>query len=330
MPLLSIPCVSLCNLTMNNLAIETRGLTKQYDRALAVYDVDLTIESGEVYGLIGPNGAGKTTLIQMLAGVEEPTVGEVYWFDEPVRFNQSHFPLKRRLGYLPDDFPLYDDLTVWDYLEYFGRLYYLRQPQLRRRLEEVLELVQLTSKRKSLISTLSRGMRQRLSLARTIIHEPILLLLDEPVSGLDPISRQQFREIIKVLQEAGMTILISSHVLSDLAELCTSIGIMELGYLVESTSLADLYQRYPQQELIISTVDRVEELAKVLSQFKGVETYEVIASEQQIKVEFSGSENDKSDLLRSLLDLSFHITGFHTQKQDLEKLFLQLDHKQPS
>ncbi|MDR9402067.1 MAG: ABC transporter ATP-binding protein [Halothece sp. Uz-M2-17] len=315
---------------MNNLAIETRGLTKQYDRALAVYDVDLTIESGEVYGLIGPNGAGKTTLIQMLAGVEEPTVGEVYWFDEPVRFNQSHFPLKRRLGYLPDDFPLYDDLTVWDYLEYFGRLYYLRQPQLRRRLEEVLELVQLTSKRKSLISTLSRGMRQRLSLARTIIHEPILLLLDEPVSGLDPISRQQFREIIKVLQEAGMTILISSHVLSDLAELCTSIGIMELGYLVESTSLADLYQRYPQQELIISTVDRVEELAKVLSQFKGVETYEVIASEQQIKVEFSGSENDKSDLLRSLLDLGFHITGFHTQKQDLEKLFLQLDHKQPS
>ncbi|AFZ42488.1 ABC transporter related protein [Halothece sp. PCC 7418] len=315
---------------MNDLAIETRGLTKQYDRALAVYDVDLTIESGEVYGLIGPNGAGKTTLIQMLAGVEEPTVGEVYWFDEPVRFNHSYFPLKRRLGYLPDDFPLYDDLTVWDYLEYFGRLYYLRQPQLRRRLEEVLELVQLTSKRKSLISTLSRGMRQRLSLARTIIHEPIVLLLDEPVSGLDPISRQQFREIIKVLQEAGMTILISSHVLSDLAELCTSIGIMELGYLVESTSLADLYQRYPQQELIISTVDRVEELAKVLSRFQGVETYEVMASEKQIKVEFSGTENDQSELLRSLLDLGFQITEFHTQKQDLEKLFLQLDHKQAS
>ncbi|NBD15357.1 MAG: ATP-binding cassette domain-containing protein [Cyanobacteria bacterium] len=315
---------------MNNLAIETRGLTKQYDRQLAVYDVDLTIETGEVYGLIGPNGAGKTTLIQMLAGIEEPTVGEVYWFDEPVRFHQSYFPLKRRLGYLPDDFPLYDDLTVWDYLEYFGRLYYLRQPQLRRRLEEVLELVQLTSKRHSLIATLSRGMRQRLSLARTIIHEPILLLLDEPVSGLDPMSRQQFREIIKVLQEAGMTILISSHVLSDLAELCTSIGIMELGYLVESASLKDLYQRYSQQELIISTVDRIEELAEILPRFQGVGTYEIMPTEKRIKVEFSGTEANKSDLLRSLLDLGFKITGFHTQEQNLEKLFLQLDHQQPS
>jgi ABC-2 type transport system ATP-binding protein len=315
---------------MNNLAIETRGLTKQYDRQLAVYDVDLTIETGEVYGLIGPNGAGKTTLIQMLAGIEEPTVGEVYWFDEPVRFHQSYFPFKRRLGYLPDDFPLYDDLTVWDYLEYFGRLYYLRQPQLRRRLEEVLELVQLTSKRNSLIATLSRGMRQRLSLARTIIHEPILLLLDEPVSGLDPMSRQQFREIIKVLQEAGMTILISSHVLSDLAELCSSIGIMELGYLVESTSLKDLYQRYSQQELIISTVDRVEELAEILPRFQGVETYEIMPTEKRIKVEFSGTEANKSDLLRSLLDLGFKITEFHTQEQNLEKLFLQLDHQQPS
>jgi ABC-2 type transport system ATP-binding protein len=328
--LLSIIAVSLINLTMNHFAIETRGLTKQYDRQLAVYDVDLTIETGEVYGLIGPNGAGKTTLIQMLAGIEEPTVGEVYWFNEPVRFHQSYFPLKRRLGYLPDDFPLYNDLTVWDYLEYFGRLYYLRQPQLRRRLEEVLELVQLTTKRKSLISTLSRGMRQRLSLARTIIHEPILLLLDEPVSGLDPMSRQQFREIIKVLQEAGMTILISSHVLSDLAELCTSIGIMELGYLVESTSLADLYQRYSQQEIMISTVDRVEELGQMLSRFQGVETYQVMPAEQQIKVEFSGTEADKSEMLRSLLGLGFQITEFHTQKQDLEKLFLNLDHQQPS
>lgn len=315
---------------MKHLAIETRGLTKQYDRQLAVYDVNLTIESGEVYGLIGPNGAGKTTLIQMLAGIEEPTVGEVYWFEEPVRFHQSHFPLKRRLGYLPDDFPLYDDLTVWDYLEYFGRLYYLRPPQLRRRLEEVLELVQLSAKRNSLISTLSRGMRQRLSLARTIIHEPILLLLDEPVSGLDPKSRQQFREIIKVLQEAGMTILISSHVLSDLAELCTSIGIMELGYLVESTSLTELYQRYAQEEVIITTVDRVEELAQVLPGLPGVETYEVIPATQQIKVEFSGSEADKSEMLRSLLALGFSITEFHTEKQDLEKLFLQLDHQHPS
>ncbi len=315
---------------MNNLAIEAKGLSKQYDRALAVCDVDLKIETGEVYGLIGPNGAGKTTLIQMLAGMVEPTVGEVYWFEEKVKFNTSHFPLKRRLGYLPDDFPLYNDLTVYDYLEYFGRLYFLRQPQLSRRLEEVLELVQLTSKRKSLISTLSRGMRQRLSLARTIIHEPILLLLDEPVSGLDPISRHQFREMIKVLQEAGMTILISSHVLSDLAEICTSIGIMELGYLVESSSLSELYQRYPQEELFIAVLNNIEALAQKITEFSGVETYQVFPETNQIKIKFKGSEQEKSEIARSLFDAGFSITEFRTEKPNLETLFLQLDHKQAS
>ncbi|QDZ39470.1 ABC transporter ATP-binding protein [Euhalothece natronophila Z-M001] len=315
---------------MNNIAIETKGLSKQYDRDLAVCDVDLKIETGEVYGLIGPNGAGKTTLIQMLAGIIEPTVGEVYWFEEKVKFNTSHFSLKRRLGYLPDDFPLYDDLTVYDYLEYFGRLYFLRQPQLDRRLQEVLELLQLTSKRHSLISTLSRGMQQRLSLARTIIHEPILLLLDEPVSGLDPLSRQQFREMIKVLQEAGMTILISSHVLSDLAEICTSIGIMDLGYLVESTSLQQLYQRFPEEELVISVLDNLEQLANKINDFKEVESYQIIAEENKIKVQFTGSEQEKSDLLRSLLNEGFSIADFRTEKPNLEQVFLKLDHQQPS
>ncbi|MFP4253916.1 MAG: ABC transporter ATP-binding protein [Halothece sp.] len=315
---------------MNNLAIEAKGLSKQYDRDLAVCDVDLKIETGEVYGLIGPNGAGKTTLIQMLAGMVEPTVGEVYWFEEKVKFNISHFPLKRRIGYLPDDFPLYEDLTVYDYLEYFGRLYFLRQPQLSRRLEEVLELVQLSSKRHSLISTLSRGMRQRLSLARTIIHEPILLLLDEPVSGLDPISRHQFREMIKVLQEAGMTILISSHVLSDLAEVCTSIGIMELGYLVESASLSELYQRNSQEELLITVLNKIDTLAQKIMEFSGVETYQVFPEKNQIKVQFKGSEQEKSKMLRSLFDSGFSITEFRTEKPNLEKLFLQLDHKQAS
>ena len=153
----------------------------------------------------------------MLAAAEEPTSGEIYLNGDRLLLDQSSSRLKRQLGYLPDDFPLYNDLTVWDYLDYFARLYRLREPRRSQRLREVLELVQLAPKRNSLIATLSRGMKQRLSLARTIIHEPILLLLDEPVSGLDPVARMQFREIIKVLQEAGMTILISSHVLSDLA-----------------------------------------------------------------------------------------------------------------
>lgn len=174
---------------VKELAIRTCGLTKQFDRYIAVNDVDLQIQAGEVYGLIGPNGAGKTTLIRMLATAEEPTTGEIYLMGDRLLRDRSNCTLKQRLGYLPDDFPLYDDLSVWDYLDYFARLYKLKEPRRSQRLLEVLELVQLGNKRHSLIATLSRGMKQRLSLARTIIHEPIVLLLDEPVSGLDPIAR---------------------------------------------------------------------------------------------------------------------------------------------
>ena len=312
------------------LAIATRGLTKRFERHTAVHDLDLQVESGEVYGLIGPNGAGKTTLIRMLAAAEEATTGEIRIFDQPLQWEDNNANIKQRLGYLPDDFPVYDDLSVWDYLDYFARLYRLREPQRSRRLYEVLELVQLTHKRNSLIATLSRGMKQRLSLARTIIHEPILLLLDEPVSGLDPIARVQFREIVKVLQEAGMTILISSHVLSDLAELCTSVGIMELGYLVESTSLENLYQRLSRQQIIISTLASVGDLQKELSNYPWVETWEVLPGSKSLRVNFSGGVEESADLLRGLIDVGIPITEFRPTQEDLETIFLKLGHKQAS
>ncbi len=312
------------------LAIKTCGLTKRFDRHIAVNNVDLEIAVGEVYGLIGPNGAGKTTLIRMLATAEEPTTGEIYINGDRLLLDQSNPLLKRHLGYLPDDFPLYNDLTVWDYLDYFARLYLLKNPRRRQRLNEVLELVQLTYKRNSQISTLSRGMKQRLSLARTIIHEPILLLLDEPVSGLDPIARQQFREIIKVLQEAGMTILISSHVLSDLAELCTSVGIMELGYLVESCNLTDLYQRQSRQQIFISTLGDVETLKTALIEHPLIEEWEVIPQTNSMRVYFTGDRAQGAKLLKSLINAGIPITEFHCSQEDLETIFLKLGHKQPS
>ncbi|MBC6422662.1 MAG: ABC transporter ATP-binding protein [Hormoscilla sp. SP5CHS1] len=311
-------------------AICTRGLTKQFDRHIAVNDMDLEVEMGEVYGLIGPNGAGKTTLIRMLATAEDPTTGEIYINGDRLLRDQSNPTLKRRLGYLPDDFPLYDDLTVWDYLEYFARLYQLRDPRRTQRLHEVLELVQLTNKRNSQISTLSRGMKQRLSLARTIIHEPILLLLDEPVSGLDPIARMQFREIIKTLQSAGMTILISSHVLSDLAELCTSVGIMELGFLVESASLKDLYQRLSRQQILMSTLENTDALVAELKNHPQVQGWELLPSSGQVRVDFAGDEKECATLLRAIVAASIPLTEFHCTEEDLETIFLKLDHKQAS
>ncbi|ANV91170.1 ABC transporter ATP-binding protein [Picosynechococcus sp. PCC 8807] len=312
---------------IDQMAIATFNLTKQFDRQVAVSDVELQVQPGEVYGLIGPNGAGKTTLIRMLATAEEPTLGEIYIHGDRLLRDDSNPHLKQRLGYLPDDFPLYDDLNVWDYLDYFARLYILHQPRRRRRLSEVLELVQLTHKRDDKIATLSRGMKQRLSLARTIIHEPLLLLLDEPVSGLDPIARMQFREIIKVLQEAGMTILISSHVLSDLAELCSSVGIMELGYLVESTSLEDLYQRLSRQYLVVSTLDNLDGLVGELKQQPLVRGWESCAP-NRLQVEFAGTPAESTALLKDLIAAGIPVSEFYGKTEDLESIFLKLGHQQ--
>jgi ABC-2 type transport system ATP-binding protein len=312
--------------------VRTHRLTKQFDNHIAVNHIDLQIDRGEVYGLIGPNGAGKTTLIRMLAAAEEPTAGEIYINGSRFLRGQNNPELKRQLGYLPDDFPLYDDLTVWDYLDYFARLYFLRDPQRSQRLREVIELVELEQKRNEAIATLSRGMKQRLSLARSIIHNPTLLLLDEPVSGLDPLARVQVRNIIKSLQQQGMTILISSHILSDLAEICTSIGIMELGRLVESSRLQELYDRsnQDQQQLLISTLGNLEDLQAALKRSQFVQEVEVIAGVPSVRVQFVGSIEECAALLKSLIEAGIPISNFHRTQETLENIFLKLGYKQTS
>ena len=316
--------------------IRTHRLTKQFDNHVAVNHLDLEIDRGEVYGLIGPNGAGKTTLIRMLAAAEEPTTGEIYINGMRFLRGQNNPELKRQLGYLPDDFPLYDDLTVWDYLDYFARLYFLRDPQRSQRLHEVIELVELQQKRNEAIATLSRGMKQRLSLARSIIHNPTLLLLDEPVSGLDPLARVQVRNIIKSLQQQGMTIIISSHILSDLAEICTSIGIMELGNLVESSRLQALYDRssQDQQQLLISTLGKVTDLQVALRQLDLVKEVEVLSNNSAftstVRVQFAGNLEDSAMLLKSLIEAGIPISDFHRTQETLENIFLKSGYKQTS
>jgi ABC-2 type transport system ATP-binding protein len=312
--------------------VRTHRLTKQFDNHVAVNHLDLQIDRGEVYGLIGPNGAGKTTLIRMLAAAEEPTAGEIYINGARFLRGQNNPELKRQLGYLPDDFPLYDDLTVWDYLDYFARLYFLRDPQRSQRLYEVIELVELEQKRNELIATLSRGMKQRLSLARSIIHNPTLLLLDEPVSGLDPLARVQVRNIIKSLQQQGMTILISSHILSDLAEICTSIGIMELGHLVESSRLQALYDRsnQDQQQILISTLGNVEDLQLTLQRSELVQEVEVVAGVSVVRVQLAGTIEDCAALLKYLIEAGIPISNFHRTQETLENIFLKLGYKQTS
>ena len=308
--------------------IETRGLTKQFEGNLAVNDVNLVINPGEIYGLIGPNGAGKTTLIRMLAMAEEATMGEIRIAGQRLIPDQPNPQIQQILGFLPDDFPLYDDLTVVDYLDYFARLYYLQEPNLPTRINEVLALVNLENKRDSLISTLSRGMKQRLSLARTIIYRPQVVLLDEPVSGLDPIARVQYRETIKQLQQEGMTIFISSHILSDLEDFCSTIGIMEQGRLVESSQLQDLYQRERQtQKLIIKALGSPTELETLLQQNEQVESSQVQEKTGQIMVNYLGQEDDAAQLLRSLIEQGFAISEFTPVQESLEDIFINLGYQ---
>ncbi|MGQ9864794.1 MAG: ABC transporter ATP-binding protein [Pseudanabaenaceae cyanobacterium] len=309
------------------IAIRTVDLTKQFDRHLAVNHIDLEIREGEIYGLIGPNGAGKTTLIRLLAGAEEPTIGEIYLGGERFVRGKANPVLKRRLGYLPDDYPLYDELSVWDYLDYFARLYELRDPKRTQRLYEVLELVNLETKAKSIIATLSRGMKQRLGLARTLVHQPIVLLLDEPASGLDPIARVEFRNVIQAVRAAGMTVLISSHILSDLEELCTAISIMELGCLVESTSLKELYQRRARQQLMIGALEGLAALQSALKDEPHITGWEPAAHGETLMVHFTGDLNARAQLLRSLLERGLSVTEFHTTQEDLESIFFQMGHK---
>jgi len=332
-------------------------LTKQFDTNTAVEHVTLDVQSGDIYGLIGPNGAGKTTLLRMLATAEEPTVGDIYIQGIRLVPDQPNPDIQRMIGFLPDDFPLYDDLTVTEYLDYFARLYYLSDPDVGDRIHEVLELVSLTNKQDSLISTLSRGMKQRLSLARTIIYRPKLLFLDEPVSGLDPIARVQYRETIKTLQRQGMTIVISSHILSDLEDFCTAIGIMEQGRLVESSQLQDLYERgyassanasstdgptdqlnarSPSQPIMITTLGSATDLEPSLVQHPLVESCEILprnsrsAASSRLCIKFKGTMAESADLLRSLIQADYPIVEFAPQQKSLEDIFLELGYQKTS
>ena len=305
-----------------DIAIATYGLTKRYDRYIAVNEVDLRIPRGEIYGLMGVNGAGKTTMMKMLAAAEAPTKGEIYLNSDRLLLDGSSSNIKRYLGYLPDNYPLYDDLTVWNYLDYFARLYKIPHRRRRVRVYEVLELVQLEEKRNSLIPTLSRGMKQRLSLARTIIHEPIVLLLDEPISGLDSIARNQFRSIIRVLQEAGMTIVIASPILRDLIEVCTTIGIMEYGFLVDNFVLADVERQGATPEIIITILEDLTALEKELSQNTLVEEWQKLPNQNSVRVKFLGGKQDSAKLLRSLINKGFSVTEFKQIEADLETIIL--------
>lgn len=303
------------------IAIETRSLTRRYGKLTAVQDLNLSIPAGAIYGLIGPNGAGKTTTLRMLAGLLEPTVGEI--LVEGKLVNHDWRDLQRRIGYMPDFFGVYEDMLVWEYLDFFARCYDIPAQQRQQVIEDLLDLVDLGSKRDAYVQTLSRGMRQRLCLAHTLVHDPQVLLLDEPASGLDPRARVEMRELLRELGAMGKTIVLSSHILSELAELCDSVGIIEKGKLIVSGSLNDIRQHALQtRNLRIKVLSNLEVARDILNNQPGVN--QVYAVNGELEIEFRGDEEAAAVLLESLVASGIRLTSFREVVSDLEEIFLRL------
>ena len=221
--------------------VRATGLVKRYDRTLAVAGLDLDIARGEIFGLVGPNGAGKTTILRILATLLVPDQGDAEIAGASVRRNPND--VRRVIGFMPDSFGVYDDMRVWEYLDFFARCYGISAERRRRMIGDLLELVDLGPKRDAYVQTLSRGMQQRLCLAHALVHDPSVLLLDEPASGLDPRARVELRELLRELRSLGKTIIVSSHILPELEELCTSVAIVDHGQVLAHGKVADIERR---------------------------------------------------------------------------------------
>jgi ABC-2 type transport system ATP-binding protein len=309
-----------------------------------VDNLNLAVPDGALFGLIGPNGAGKTTTLRMLAGLLEATSGKIVLNGQVA--NHDWRDLQRQIGYMPDFFGVYEDMLVWEYLDFFGRCYGLSTKRRHQVTEELLELVDLTEKRESQVESLSRGMRQRLCLAHALVHDPKVLLLDEPASGLDPRARVEMRELLRELGAMGKTIVVSSHILAELAELCDSVGIIEKGKLVTSGPLDEIRRMAVSGRMLqIKTLSDPEEAEAVLRDQPGVgQIYQVngflevefmagdtrLAGDTRRASETSHADGPKpideamADLLEALLERGVRVVAFGEIASDLEEVFLRL------
>ncbi len=302
--------------------IETKDLTRRYGRVEAVKELTLNIEEGAVFGFIGPNGAGKTTTMRILTTLLAPTSGQAWVGGCSVTADPRG--VRRQIGYMPDFFGVYDDMKVWEYLDFFAACYQVpaaRRPGL---IDDLLALVDLGHRRHDYMESLSRGMKQRLCLARTLAHDPKVLILDEPASGLDPRARIEIRELLRELRAMGKTIFLSSHILSEVAEICTHIGIVEAGRLLACGDVEEMKRRLRQSRVVkIALLDKVEEAKEVLAGLEGVQ--EVADDEKRgLKVVFVGQETAVSEMLTHLVMAGIPVLSFVEEAGDLEEVFLRV------
>lgn len=299
--------------------IEIRQFHKKYGDFTAVESLDLSIGAGELFGFIGPNGAGKSTTIRFLATLLQPTSGDATVNGFSVR--SQPLDVRKSVGYMPDNFGVYDGMKVWEFLDFFAVAYKIPRPRRRQVIGDVLELLDLTHKRDDFVNGLSRGMKQRLCLAKTLVHDPPVLILDEPSSGLDPRARLEVKALLKELSRMGKTILISSHILTELADCCTSIGIVERGRLLLHGPMDEVYRRIHRNRLVeIKVNDRLEAaLAIVRSQ---PETLSVDATDHTLRVELASDDEHLARLLSQLMAAGVPVRSFADKDPTLEDVFM--------
>jgi ABC-2 type transport system ATP-binding protein len=310
-----------------SIIIEIEGLTKQYGTLTALNNFSLNIEKGAVVGFIGPNGAGKTTTMRILTTLLRPTSGQVWVAGHSV--SKEPKEVRQAIGYMPDFFGVYEDMKVWEYLDFFAACYDIPVGTRASMIDDLLSLVDLNHKKDAFVDTLSRGMKQRLCLARTLAHDPQVLVLDEPASGLDPRARIEMRELLRELKNMGKTIFFSSHILSEVADICTSIAILEAGNLIAYGDMSEMKRQLRPHRLIqVRVLGDIAPLQEAILRAEMV--MDVITPAEAdlppdtIRFDFTGNDEELSQLLSNLVQQGIPVLGFGEETGDLEDVFLQV------
>ncbi len=304
-------------------AIDIRDLRVDYGNFIAVDDLTLQVPAGEVFGLVGPNGAGKTSTFRVLTTLMEPTYGEVSLCGVDILTDIA--TARRLIGYMPDLAPVPSDLKVWEFLEYYAAAYGLGNRSARRdRVAECLEEVGLTAQRESWCKALSRGQTQRVVLAKTLLHRPSVLILDEPASGLDPLARRELRQALRRLATTGATVFVSSHILSELAEMCTSLCVMNRGKLLASGTAEQVRDQMGRNKrtLTVSVLSRHQEAATWLESQAAV--HEVLLSELQVTFDFTGNGDAQADLMEGLIQQGIRLRTFEEKRSSFEDILVEV------
>jgi ABC-2 type transport system ATP-binding protein len=303
--------------------IKTVDLTKKYGDTFAIRAIDLDLGRGDLFGFIGPHGAGKTTTMRILATLLDPTWGEAYVCGHSVHTQPKE--IRRLVGYMPDFFGVYDDMTVVEYLDFFAAAYRIGGEQRRRRVDEMLDIVDLDFKRDAFANTLSRGQTQRLGLARTLLHDPQVLLLDEPLSGLDPRARIEMRNLLRKLGQLGKTIIVSSHILPELADVCNKVGIIDRGELKVNATVDEVLRRVRQHTVLViqpATPEMIKRTEQLLSGHAKVQSLAI--GDASVRVVLKEEVEDYTDLPKYLIENGIALRGFGEESLDLESAFMAL------